>query len=55
MGKQRTTDLQTLAGLIDTGRIRPVIDRVFPLEDAAAAVAHVGSGHARAKTVLSLG
>ena len=54
-GRTAHRDLQTLAGLIDTGRIRPVIDRVFPLEDAAAAVAHVGSGHARAKTVLSLG
>ncbi|NPC96457.1 NAD(P)-dependent alcohol dehydrogenase [Nocardioides sp. zg-DK7169] len=53
--RQSRADLVSLARLIDAGEVRPVVDRTFRLEDAAAAVAHVGSGHARAKTVLSLG
>lgn len=52
--RQSRADLDTLTRLIDSGEVRPVVDRTFGFEDAAAAVAHVGSGHARAKTVLSL-
>lgn len=47
--------LETLAGLAADGRIRPVIDRVLPLEQAAEAMAIVGSRQARGKVVLEVG
>ncbi|MFN3815680.1 NAD(P)H-quinone oxidoreductase [Brevundimonas sp.] len=36
------------------GRIRPVVDKVFPLEEAAAAHAHLESGAHTGKVVLSM-
>lgn len=47
-------DLETLAGLVAEGRIRPVIDRVLPLERAAEAMARVGSGQAGGKVIVAI-
>ena len=36
------------------GEIRPVIDRTYPLADAAAAVRHLEAEHARGKVVVTI-
>ena len=41
--------------LLDTGRVRPVMDREFPLDAAAAAHAHMESGAHIGKIVLKVG
>jgi NADPH:quinone reductase-like Zn-dependent oxidoreductase len=45
-------DLMTLCGLINAGRITPVIDRRYPLTETADAIAYVEEGHAPAKVVI---
>lgn len=47
-------DLTTLAGLIQAGKLTPVIDRRYPLTQTADAIAYVESGHARAKVLITL-
>jgi NADPH:quinone reductase-like Zn-dependent oxidoreductase len=47
-------DLQVLAELAETGKLAPVIDRTYPLADAAAAIQHVADGRARGKVVLDI-
>lgn len=47
-------DLQTLAELMSTGRVTPMIDRTYPLSDAASAVSYLAQGHARGKVVISV-
>lgn len=47
--------LRELADLAADGRLRPVIDRTFPLEQAAAALEHLASGAARGRVVLETG
>jgi NADPH:quinone reductase-like Zn-dependent oxidoreductase len=47
-------DLATLKELADSGTIRPVIDRVFPLGETAAAFDHVGAGHSQGKTIVAV-
>jgi NADPH:quinone reductase-like Zn-dependent oxidoreductase len=49
------TDLALLAQLVEAGRLRPVIDRVFALDEAAAAHAAAAAGLARGGLVLRLG
>lgn len=46
--------LARLAELAEAGALRPVIDTVYPLDEAAAAHAHVETGHARGKVVLAI-
>lgn len=46
-------DLATLADLLATGVIRPVVDRTLPLAAVSEAIAHVASGHATGKVVLT--
>lgn len=48
----RRADLLTLAELLTAGLVTPVIDRRYPLEQAAEALRHVGTGHARGKVVV---
>jgi NADPH:quinone reductase-like Zn-dependent oxidoreductase len=53
-----STKLETLLELkelIEAGTVTPVIDRTYPLGETAEALAHVGEGHARGKTVISMG
>ncbi|WP_277208058.1 NAD(P)-dependent alcohol dehydrogenase [Isoptericola croceus] len=48
----RRDDLDTLASMVATGHLHPVVDRVCPLEQAPAAVRELGAGHARGKTAI---
>lgn len=53
--KEPKTDvLQDLAEYIEAGRVAPVIDRTFPLGEAADAVRHWAGGHTRGKLVLTV-
>ena len=47
-------DLVALAELIETGKVRPVLERTYPLTEAAQALAHVGQGHARGKVAITV-
>jgi NADPH:quinone reductase-like Zn-dependent oxidoreductase len=46
-------DLLDLRDLIESGKLRPVIDRTYPLAEAREAVRYVGTGQARAKVVIT--
>lgn len=46
-------DLAYLTDLIQAGRLRPVIDRAYPLSDGREAVRYIGTGQARAKVVIT--
>ena len=51
--KQNQNDLIFMAELIEAGKVRPVIDRSFPLEKTAEAFRHYAAGHMRGKVVIS--
>ncbi|TIP93554.1 MAG: NADP-dependent oxidoreductase [Mesorhizobium sp.] len=46
--------LTKIASLIETGVIRPVIDRVFPLEQTNEALAYIEQGRAKGKVVIKI-
>ena len=48
------TQLETLERLVDEGRLRPHVQQVFPLEEAAAAHELLEAGHVRGKLVLTI-
>ena len=47
-------DLLAVTELVDTGKLRPIIDRTYPLADAAAALQYIEAGHARGKVVITV-
>lgn len=47
-----TDDLAALARLVSRGTIVPVIDRRYPLEETASAIAYLEAGHARGKVLI---
>ena len=47
-------DLRELKGLIEDGKITPVVDRTFPLRDVADAVRYMQEGGARGKIVITM-
>lgn len=50
--RSRRLDLDQLAGLVEHGRLRPAIDRVLPLSEAASAPTYLETRRARGKVVL---
>lgn len=46
--------LRELGGLIDSGVIRPVVDRVFPFQSTTDALAYVEKGRAKGKVVVKV-
>ena len=47
-------DLAVLRDLMETGKVTPVIDRVYRLGEAAQAVRYLEQGHARGKIVITV-
>ena len=46
--------LRTLAGIVDRGRLRPHVSRIYPLAQAADALREIEGRHVRGKLVLAL-
>ena len=47
-------DLRLLRELVQSGKLTPVIDRTYPLEQTADALAYIEHGHARGKVVVEI-
>ena len=47
-------DHEVLKGLIEDGKISPVIDATYPLNETPEAIGHVGEGHARGTVVITM-
>jgi NADPH:quinone reductase-like Zn-dependent oxidoreductase len=52
--KPSQKDLIFLKELLETGKIVPVIDRLYPLSETAEALRYLGEGHARGKVIITL-
>jgi NADPH:quinone reductase-like Zn-dependent oxidoreductase len=46
-------DLAFIRSLVESGKVRSVIDRTYPLDDIGAAIAYVEAGHVRGKVVVT--
>jgi NADPH:quinone reductase-like Zn-dependent oxidoreductase len=49
-----TERLTALAGLVESGRVHPVIDRTYPLAEAPEAIRYLEQGRARGKIVVTV-
>ncbi len=54
MAKPSQADLTIVRDLIESGKVRPVIDRRYGLAEAPEALRYLGEGHARGKVVITL-
>ena len=53
-GSPNKDDLHVLKGLIEAGRVTPVIDRTYPLSEAPEAIRYLEGRHARGKVVITV-
>jgi NADPH:quinone reductase-like Zn-dependent oxidoreductase len=54
IAKSNQPDLALIGDLIATGKITPVIDRQYPLDQTPEAIHYLEAGHARGKVVVSV-
>jgi len=54
ISSENATDLEALRELIESGRVRPLIDRSYALDDTAAAIQHLVDGRTRGKLVITV-
>ncbi|WP_319758098.1 NAD(P)-dependent alcohol dehydrogenase [uncultured Sphaerochaeta sp.] len=52
--KPNRKDLEFVLDLVASGKIHPVIDRCYPLEQTAEAMSYVSEGHAKGKVVITV-
>ncbi|HSW55572.1 MAG TPA: NAD(P)-dependent alcohol dehydrogenase [Ignavibacteriaceae bacterium] len=53
--KLNKKDLLLLKDLLEAGKIKPVIDRRYPLSEVPEAIRYLEKGHARGKVVITIG
>ncbi len=47
-------DLTLVKELIEAGKVKPIIDSCYPLDEVAAALRHYGDGHSRGKVIITM-
>jgi NADPH:quinone reductase-like Zn-dependent oxidoreductase len=52
--RQNQQELLAVTGLIEDGKLTPVVDRTYPLADTAEGLRHLEQGHARGKAVVTV-
>ncbi len=53
IAKPRPDDLQAICDLVDAGKLKPAIEKRYPLSETADAISYVETGHPRAKIVIT--
>lgn len=54
MAKPNQADLALVRGMIEAGKVTPVIDRCYPLSEVPAAIRYLEEGHAKGKVVITM-
>jgi NADPH:quinone reductase-like Zn-dependent oxidoreductase len=54
MAKSDRNDMAQIADMVDAGAVRPVIERVYPFDQAPDAIRHLASHRARGKVVVTV-
>jgi NADPH:quinone reductase-like Zn-dependent oxidoreductase len=54
VARANSEELVALKELVEAGTVMPVIDRRYPLSEAAEAIRYLGVGHARGKVVITV-
>jgi NADPH:quinone reductase-like Zn-dependent oxidoreductase len=54
IAKANKPDLEVLRELLETGKVKPAVERSYELNEAAKALEYMGEGHARAKIVITV-
>jgi len=54
LGNTSTANLATIADLIQSGKVTPVIDRSYPLSQVPEAIRYLEAGHARGKVIITI-
>lgn len=54
VAKRSSADLEFLSGLIEAGKVTPVIDRTYPLSEVPEAIRYLEGGHTRGKIVITI-
>jgi NADPH:quinone reductase-like Zn-dependent oxidoreductase len=54
IAKLTKEDLLVVRGLLESGKVAPVVDREYPLSEVAAAFRYLGEGHAKGKVVVTI-
>jgi NADPH:quinone reductase-like Zn-dependent oxidoreductase len=55
MAELNKEDLTILGDLMQSGKVKPVIDRTYPLSRIAEAMRYLEAGHARGKVIITVG
>jgi NADPH:quinone reductase-like Zn-dependent oxidoreductase len=54
VNSEKADDLIAIKKLIEAGKVTPVVDRTFPLSEAAKAIHYLEEGHARGKVAIAV-
>jgi NADPH:quinone reductase-like Zn-dependent oxidoreductase len=53
--RQDRAELLAVTGLIEDGKVTPVVDRTYPLAETASGLRTIEQRHARGKLVITVG
>ena len=54
LGKPNKEDIIFVRDLIEAGKVTPVIDKVYPLNEVAQAHRYMEKGHAKGKVIIKM-
>jgi NADPH:quinone reductase-like Zn-dependent oxidoreductase len=54
VAKPNKNDLLAIKELLESGKVKPAIDRCYPLNQAADAIRYLEQGHAQGKVVITV-